>query len=271
VFQDIAMNQITLPLSDRTFSPDQFIRSKAHSHPIKSPVFDEVIDLQDMVAFPLTIAYPPASDVDIMQAVEEAIACERNRLARDLHDAVSQTLYAASLIAEVLPDLWDIDETKARKSSEELRQLTRGALAEMRTLLFELRPAALNQASLPDLIKQISEAFAGRERLPIHLDLIGACEIPCDIKIEIYRIVQESLNNIVKHAHATRVELTLRLEADRVYLKIRDDGIGFDPTSVKTTSLGLRIMQERAYSIQAYLQVASQPGEGTTVTLEWHL
>jgi len=264
------MNQITLPVSDRTFSPDQFIHSKARSHPVRVPIFDGVIDQQDVVAFPLTIAYSPASDVDIRQAIDKAIACERNRLARDLHDAVSQTLYAASLIAEVLPDLWDIDETKARKSSEELRQLTRGALAEMRTLLFELRPAALNQASLPDLIKQISKAITGRERLPIHLDLSGESDIPTDIKIEIYRIAQESLNNIVKYAHATSVELTLCIEADSVHLKIKDDGIGFDPTHVKPTSLGLRIMQERAYAIQACLQIDSQPGEGTAVMLDWH-
>jgi signal transduction histidine kinase len=202
--------------------------------------------------------------------VQEAVECERSRLARDLHDAVSQTLFAASLIAEVLPDLWDIDETKARKSSEELRQLTRGALAEMRTLLFELRPAALNQASLSDLIRQISEAAIGRERIPIHLNLSGACEIPCDVKVEIYRIVQESLNNIIKYARATCVELTLYLEANSIYLEIRDDGTGFDPASVRPTSMGLRIMHERADSIQAHLQVNSQLGEGTTITLFWH-
>ncbi len=83
------------------------------------------------------------------KAVEEAITAERTRLARDLHDAVTQTLFSASLIAEVLPEIWDMDENEARKSTEELRQLTRGALAEMRTLLLELRPAALTQARFP--------------------------------------------------------------------------------------------------------------------------
>jgi signal transduction histidine kinase len=128
---------------------------------------------------PGSVEFQQAADAQTARAVEDAIAAERNRLARELHDAVTQTLFAASLIAEVLPDLWDIDEAEAHRSTEELRQLTRGALAEMRTLLFELRPAALNQARLSDLLRQLSEAVMGRKRLPICLDLDGDCEIPC--------------------------------------------------------------------------------------------
>jgi signal transduction histidine kinase len=210
-----------------------------------------------------------ARDARTAQAVEDAIVAERNRLARELHDAVTQTLFAASLIAEVLPDLWDMDEKEARKSTEELRLLARGALAEMRTLLFELRPAALHQARLSDLLRQLSEAVMGRKCLPICLDVIGDCEIPCDVKVEIYRIAQESLNNVVKYAHASRVEIRVRLEAGQVHMEIRDDGIGFDPACVRPASLGLRIMRERAEAIHARLQVLSQPGTGTTVSLEW--
>ena len=208
-------------------------------------------------------------DAQTARAVEDAITAERNRLARELHDAVTQTLFAASLIAEVLPDLWELDEAEAHKSTEELRQLTRGALAEMRTLLFELRPAALNQACLPDLLRQLSEAVMGRKLLPIHLNIEGDCEIPCDVKVEIYRIAQESLNNIVKYARATRVEINVRMQAGQVHLQIRDNGLGFDTTCVKPSSLGLRIMRERAEAIHAQIQVASQPGTGTTVSLDW--
>ncbi len=147
-----------------------------------------------------------------------------------------------------------MDEAEAHRSTEELRQLTRGALAEMRTLLFELRPAALNQARLPDLLKQLSEAVMGRKRLPIRLDIVGDCEIPCDVKVEMYRIVQESLNNVVKYARATQVEIKVLLEAARVYLEITDNGTGFDAASVKPTSLGLRIMRERAEAINAQLR-----------------
>jgi signal transduction histidine kinase len=148
--------------------------------------------------------------------------------------------------------------------------LTRGALAEVRTLLFELRPAALNQAQLPDLLRQLREAVMGRQGLPICLGMTGDCEIPCDVKVEMYRIAQESLNNVVKYARATRVEIKVRLEASQVHMEVRDNGIGFDPSRVQATSLGLRIMRERAEAIHADLQVTSQPGLGTKVSLEWH-
>lgn len=225
--------------------------------------------LQPWVILPGSMETQEARDVQIEQAIENAIVAERNRLARELHDAVTQTLFAASLIAEVLPDLWDMDEAEAHRSTEELRQLTRGALAEMRTLLFELRPASLKQARLPDLLRQLSEAVMGRKRLPICLDVVGDCEIPCDVKVEMYRIAQESLNNVVKYARATQVEITVRLAMDQVHMEIRDNGLGFDPACVKPTSLGLRIMRERAESIHAQLQIVSQPGSGTTISLEW--
>jgi signal transduction histidine kinase len=204
------------------------------------------------------------------KAVEEAITVERTRLARDLHDAVTQTLFSASLIAEVLPEIWDMDEAEARKSTEELRQLTRGALAEMRTLLLELRPAALTQARFPDLIKQLSEAVIGRARLPVHLDVTGEYEMPPDVKVAFYRIAQESLNNIMKYARASDVKIQLRLECCNVHMEINDNGIGFDPSAVRPTSLGMRIMRERADAIHAHLQISSSSGQGSTISLEWN-
>jgi PAS domain S-box-containing protein len=204
------------------------------------------------------------------KAVEDAITAERTRLARDLHDAVTQTLFSASLIAEVLPEIWDMDEAEARKSTEELRQLTRGALAEMRTLLLELRPAALTQARFPDLVKQLSEAVIGRARLPVHLDVTGEYEMPPDVKVAFYRIAQESLNNIMKYARASQVKIQLRLECCNVHMEIRDNGIGFDPSAIRPTSLGMRIMRERAEAIHACLNISSSPGQGSTVSLNWN-
>ncbi len=204
------------------------------------------------------------------KAVEEAITSERTRLARDLHDAVTQTLFSASLIAEVLPEMWKMDEVEARNSTEELRQLTRGALAEMRTLLLELRPAALTQARFPDLLKQLSEALIGRARLPINLQVSGDYEMPPDVKVAFYRIAQESLNNIVKYARADQVEIQLRLQCCNVHLKIKDNGTGFDTSAIKPTSLGMRIMRERADAIHAHLNIDSSPGQGTSVSLDWN-
>jgi PAS domain S-box-containing protein len=211
-----------------------------------------------------------AEDALASKAVEDAIVAERTRLARDLHDAVTQTLFSASLIAEVLPELWEMDPEEARKSNEELRQLTRGALAEMRNLLLELRPAALTQAHFPDLIKQLSEAVIGRARLPVSLSVNGDYELPPDIKVAFYRIAQESLNNIVKYARARQVAVNILLACCNVHLEIIDDGIGFDPANVKPTSLGMHIMRERAESIGATLNISSTPGLGTTVTVDWN-
>ena len=204
------------------------------------------------------------------KAVEEAISAERTRLARDLHDAVTQTLFSASLIAEVLPDMWDLDEAEARASTDELRQLTRGALAEMRTLLLELRPTVLTQARFTDLLKQLSEAVIGRARLPVDLVVDGEYELPVDVKAALYRIAQESLNNIIKYARATQVDIRVILEPTHVHLEIQDNGIGFNISSIKPTSLGMRIMRERADSIHANFHVESSPGQVTTVSVDWN-
>lgn len=204
------------------------------------------------------------------KAAEEAVTADRTRLARDLHDAVTQTLFSASLTAEVLPDLWEMDVDEARKSTEELRQLTRGALAEMRTLLLELRPAALTQTKLSDLIKQLCEAFIGRSRLPITLTIEGERDLLPEVQIACYRIAQESLNNVFKYARATQVNVSLFLLPGGLRFEVCDNGLGFDISTTKPTSLGMRIMHERAEAIGADLHVSSSPGTGTCVELTWH-
>ena len=204
------------------------------------------------------------------KAATEAVTADRTRLARDLHDAVTQTLFSASLTAEVLPDLWDMDVDEAKKSTEELRQLTRGALAEMRTLLLELRPAALTQTRLNDLIKQLCEAFIGRSRLPIKLNIEGECELPPEVQIALYRIAQESLNNVFKYARATQVDVNLYISPAIVHFEVCDNGVGFDKSTSKPTSLGMRIMRERAEAIGADLEINSNPGSGTCVEVVWN-
>jgi PAS domain S-box-containing protein len=204
------------------------------------------------------------------RAADEAVAADRTRLARDLHDAVTQTLFSASLIAEVLPDLWEMDVNEAKNSTEELRQLTRGALAEMRTLLLELRPATLTQTRLSDLIKQLCEAFIGRSRLPIQLTIEGERQLPPEVQVAYYRIAQESLNNVFKYARATQVDVDLHLSPAGVRFEVRDNGSGFDMSATKPTSLGMRIMRERAEAIGADFHLSSTPGTGTCVEVIWH-
>ena len=202
------------------------------------------------------------------KAAQEAVTVERTRLARDLHDAVTQTLFSASLIAEVLPDIWSMSQAEGWKRLDELRQLTRGALAEMRTLLMELRPSALTEIPLPNLLRQLCESLIGRARLPIQLSVEGTRRLPADLQIGLYRITQEALNNVVKHAKATQALVTVQLN-EKVCLSIVDNGGGFDPAAVPADHLGLKIMCERAETIGADISICSQPGEGTQIFVSW--
>jgi len=216
---------------------------------------------------------------------------ERQRLAQNLHDAVNQSLFSAGLIAEVLPRLWERDQEQARHSLEDLRRLTRGALAEMRALLAELRPSVLTDSSLGDLLRQLANAFTGRTNIPVSVNIAGEHVLPAEIQVALYRICQEAFNNIAKHAGASRVEIELRYEAEpaldtnakvfnsgapqqimvrSVEMRICDDGAGFNTAEVSAPGhYGLDMMRERAETVQAQLTVASQPGHGTEVMLRW--
>lgn len=209
------------------------------------------------------------------QAEDMAVAAERNRLARDLHDAVTQTLFSASLIAEVLPRIWERSREDGLKRLEELRQLTRGALAEMRTLLFELRPATLVEAPLEELLRQLSEAITGRARVPVTLINKSTAKLPTEVKIAFYRIAQEALNNIAKHSGAKKATVELNVNEDEQLgiivagMSVTDDGWGFDPDKVTSEHFGIGIMRERAETTGAKLKVESETGMGTTIELEW--
>ena len=203
------------------------------------------------------------------QTEQSAVIAERNRLARDLHDAVTQTLFSASLIAEVLPRIWDRNMDEGKRRLEELRQLTRGALAEMRTLLMELRPTALLEAEIEELFRQLSEAFMGRSRVPVKLTIEKSCAMPADVRVAMYRIAQEALNNIAKHAHATQVEMSLFCRPEQVKLIVKDNGKGFEMQKVTSDHLGVGIMKERADQIGAELMISSVVNQGTCIEAVW--
>jgi len=213
------------------------------------------------------------------QAQQLAVMEERSRLARELHDAVTQTLFSASLIAETLPALWESDQDEGRQLLQELRKLNRGAMAEMRTLLLELRPTALAEASLDDLLRQLGEAVTGRTGVPVTMTVEGECALPEDVHVALYRIAQEALNNVAKHARASHVAMSLRCfprgdgegegERESIELRVTDDGRGFEPSDVEPGEMGLGIMQERVLSIGAKLEIQSQLGHGTQVTVGW--
>jgi signal transduction histidine kinase len=208
-------------------------------------------------------------------AEDMAVIAERSRIARDLHDAVTQTLFSASLIADVLPRIWQKNKDDGMKRLEELKQLTRGALAEMRTLLFELRPATLTEAPLEELLRQLSQAMMGRMRIPVALNTDVSDKMPPEVKIAFYRIAQEALNNIAKHACAKKASIDLIIKKDEkdgkvhAELTIADDGCGFDPSKVTAEHFGLGIMRERAGAVGAKVSVQSCEDAGTSIRLEW--
>ncbi|MFN2275256.1 MAG: histidine kinase [Anaerolineales bacterium] len=209
------------------------------------------------------------------QTQEIAVMEERNRLARDLHDAVTQTLFSASLIAEALPDLWNQDPEEGKTLLGELRNLSRGALAEMRSLLLELRPTALLESNLGDLLNQLAEAAKSKQGLPVAVQIDGECKLPPEVHISLYRIAQEGLNNAIKHSQASEVRIHLQCSQDQeagttcARLTVQDNGVGFDPAHVSPDRLGLHILNERAQAIGAQIEITSELGQGTEITINW--
>jgi signal transduction histidine kinase len=182
---------------------------------------------------------------------------------------VTQTLFSASLIADTLPDLWRIDEEDARGQLDRLGRLTRGALAEMRALLVELRPARLVEADMRTLLQQLVDAAQGRSKLDVSLNVKGVCTLEPDLKIAFYRIAQEALNNVLKHASARHAFLSFRCDADQIALQILDDGCGFDLNAIEAGHYGIQIMRERAAAVGAAIIVDTTPGEGTEIQVIW--
>ena len=231
----------------------------------------------------LALAQRAALAIDTAQLHEKsqelAVVEERNRLARDLHDAVTQTLFSSSLIAEALPELWESDQTEGRKLLNDLKQLSRGALAEMRTLLLELRPAALAETPLPDLLRQLGDAVTGRTGVPVVMSVDGQCRVPSELHVALYRITQEALNNVVKHARASKVAVDLHCipssddplgrSPAEVILRVSDNGCGFDPGKMPADRLGLGIIRERAQAIGADIDILTENDKGTTIVVTW--
>ncbi len=206
-----------------------------------------------------------------LREMRAAAKDERQRLARDLHDAVSQTLWTASIIADILPSLWEIDQEKAKKNLKQLQHLTQGALAELRMLLLELRPSSLMATSFQELLDHLAEATMSRKEIDIFVKVDKTTSLPIDTKLALYRIAQESLNNISRHAKASKATITANETKTHLVMIIEDNGRGFNPAKQSQKRMGLSIMQERADSIQADLQIDSQINEGTTITVRWPL
>jgi len=198
---------------------------------------------------------------------------ERQRLARELHDSVTQSLYGVTLYAEAAARLLTAGESGlASDHLREVRQTAQEALREMRLLIFELRPPVLEQEGLVAALGARLEAVEGRSGLETQYVVEGESHLPPEIEEGLYRIAQEALNNALKHAQAHCITVHLRQDKGTVTLEINDDGIGFDPTTAREGGgLGLPGLEERAARLGGRLTVTSQPGDGTSVRAEIEL
>ena len=198
-----------------------------------------------------------------------ATMAERNRIARDLHDSVTQTLFSATLLADALPRVWESNPERGKSRLEELRRTVHGALAEMRTLLLELRPSALMDTEMERLLRHLADATSVRSGVAVSWQIEGICSLPPDVKVAFYRTVQESLSNVVKHADASQVDVRLRCTKRQSVLTIRDDGCGFSPANVTGDHFGLAMMRERIHAVGGALHIQSQSDHGTEIQVVW--
>jgi signal transduction histidine kinase len=197
---------------------------------------------------------------------------ERQRLARELHDSVTQELFSISLTSRSIQLLLEREGVRLPSITEkmaDLRQLTQGALAEMRALIFELRPGALEEEGLLQALRKHAAAVQGREMLPVEVvaDEASIPRLKPNAEESLYRIGQEALHNVVKHAHAKRVQIRMGVEAGDLVLQICDDGDGFDASQVPAGHMGLNTMGQRVAALGGEYHVSSKPGEGTTVSV----
>jgi PAS domain S-box-containing protein len=202
------------------------------------------------------------------EAQGKAALEERQRLARELHDSVSQALYGIALGARTARTLVDREPTRAVEPLDYVLSLAEAGLAEMRALIFELRPESLEREGLVAAIERLALLLRARHSLSVTTALCPEPAMRHDCREALYRIAQEALNNVVKHAHATRVRIKLTDQSPIVSLEIEDDGSGFDPSGDFPGHLGLRSMRERATRLGGSLDIDSAPGHGTRVRVQ---
>jgi PAS domain S-box-containing protein len=257
----------TYELEHRIVQPDGAVRwvyDRAY------PYLDEGGRLLRYVGATLDITERKAAEQALRESeAEKATQHERARLARDLHDSVSQAVFAAALKAEALDIAGGSAPDEVAPTARQVCRLCRAALADLRTMLLELRGVALEGIPMEQLLRQLVESTEGRTTAQIELVVREKASVPPAAHLAFYRVTQEALNNVARHAHAERVRVAADLSETEATLEIRDDGCGFEPGSCGPGHLGLRVMQERAAEIGAELTITSAVGEGTSVVLSW--
>ena len=208
----------------------------------------------------------PGSALEVYQAVE----AERLRIARDLHDGPAQVLSNLVLEAEILERLLRRDPELLAAELQEFKNEVRNAVSDMRRFMFDLRPISLDDLGLIATMRRITAEYQDRTGVVTRFNVTGEeRRLPPEIEEALYWIIQEGLTNVHRHARAKTVEVNLDIQRERAKLRIRDDGVGFDPRTYHQAGgrrkLGVLGMKERAGAVGASLEVRSQPGAGTDV------
>ncbi|XEC97543.1 sensor histidine kinase [Paenibacillus tarimensis] len=196
-----------------------------------------------------------------------AVIEERQRLARELHDAVSQQLFAISMTATAVGRTLEKDFERAKRQVELIEEMASVAQSEMRALLLHLRPIHLDGKNLAQALHSLLDELKQKVPMAISLDMDPSITLHPDAEDHLFRIVQEALSNTLRHARATVMEIRIFKYGHQIRLTLRDDGIGFDMEEKKQTSYGLLTMEERVTELGGSMQLISAPGEGTTIEI----
>jgi signal transduction histidine kinase len=222
----------------------------------------EMLAVHAAIAIEKTRLYERSRELSIVE--------ERNRLARELHDSVTQKLFGITLTAEAAATVIDRDTPEARAQLQRVQQLAREAMDELRSLIFELRPPAVDTEGLATALRKHVDVLQRVHGHAVKLRLDEDAAPHGEGDAEVLRIAQEALQNALRHAEAEHVDVRLHADNGRLRLAVTDDGIGFDPAdpALRARRLGLTSMEERARALGGSLTIESRPGEGTTVALE---
>src|ERR1700674_5575800 len=275
---------ISRRLADPRFAPlHDLIRDASWSSIVSLPLMHHDAAIGVLNAYCPSGQRPPEIDMSFLRAMADQATSavdyarllsasrdkvaleERQRLARDLHDSVSQAVYGIALGARSAKELLTKDPTQLEEPLDYVLRLSEAALAEMRALIFELRPEALEREGLAGALKHHTEVLRARYGIEVEESLAGEPVTSWESKQALYRIAQEALHNAGRHARATQVRILLNQVDSEVRLEVQDNGVGFDSDNAFPGHFGLNTMRERATDLGGRLDIESRPGAGTTV------
>jgi signal transduction histidine kinase len=275
---------ISRRLADERFAPlHDLIRGEPWSVIVSLPLMHHDTAIGALNAYYPSGQRPPEIDMSFLRAMADQATSavdyarllgasrdkvaleERQRLARDLHDSVSQAVYGIALGARSAQELLAKDPSQLREPLEYILRLSEAALAEMRALIFELRPEALEREGLTGALKHHTAVLRSRYGIAVDESLAGEPTMSWESKQALYRIAQEALHNAGRHARATRVRIALSQDGASIRLEVSDNGVGFDTGSEHPGHFGLNTMRERATELGGSLEIDSRPEAGTTV------